>query len=79
MRTILHSDLNNFYASVECVYDPELKEIPVAVCRNRAVSETEIRRYGVMHFVRYSDTTDTDVDKCSFHGVLNQYNEYVYV
>lgn len=32
MRTILHSDLNNFYASVECVYDPKLKEIPVAVC-----------------------------------------------
>lgn len=32
MRTILHSDLNNFYASVECVYDPSLKERPIAVC-----------------------------------------------
>ena len=32
MRTILHSDLNNFYASVECVYRPELKGVPVAVC-----------------------------------------------
>lgn len=32
MRTILHSDLNNFYASVECVYNPELKKRPLAVC-----------------------------------------------
>ena len=32
MRTILHSDLNNFYASVECVYNPSLKEKPIAVC-----------------------------------------------
>jgi len=33
-RTILHVDLNNFYASVECLYRPELKSIPVAVCGN---------------------------------------------
>lgn len=32
MRTILHSDLNNFYASVECVYNPGLRDHPVAVC-----------------------------------------------
>ena len=32
MRTILHSDLNNFYASVECVYNPELRKVPLAVC-----------------------------------------------
>lgn len=32
MRTILHSDLNNFYASVECVYDPALRSVPMAVC-----------------------------------------------
>jgi DNA polymerase-4 len=31
-RTILHSDLNNFYASVECLYRPELRDKPVAVC-----------------------------------------------
>ena len=30
-RVILHSDLNNFYASVECLYQPELREKPVAV------------------------------------------------
>lgn len=28
---ILHSDLNNFYASVECLYRPELRDKPMAV------------------------------------------------
>lgn len=31
-RTILHCDLNNFYASVACRDNPELKGKPVAVC-----------------------------------------------
>lgn len=30
-RTILHSDVNNFFASVECASRPELKGLPVAV------------------------------------------------
>lgn len=33
-RAILHCDLNNFYASVECVKNPELKNKPIAVCGN---------------------------------------------
>ena len=31
MRTILHIDMNNFYASVECLYRPEIRNFPVAV------------------------------------------------
>ena len=30
-RVILHCDLNNFYASVECRYDPRLRTVPMAV------------------------------------------------
>ncbi len=32
MRIILHSDLNNFYATVECLLDPTLNGFPVVVC-----------------------------------------------
>ena len=33
-RTILHCDCNGFYASVESVLNPELQNVPMAVCGN---------------------------------------------
>ncbi len=42
MRVILHSDLNAFYASVECLYRPELKEVPMAVCGD------PLKRHGIV-------------------------------
>ena len=41
-RVILHSDLDNFYASVEILKRPDLKEKPVAVCGDRE------QRHGVV-------------------------------
>lgn len=53
-RIVLHSDLNNFYASVERILQPELAGRPVAVCGNEeerrgivlAKSE-EAKRFGI--------------------------------
>ena len=41
-RIILHADLNNFYASVECLYHPELRGKPVAVTGDPA------QRHGIV-------------------------------
>ena len=41
-RFILHSDLNNFYASVECLYNPELRNKAVAVVGD------EEKRHGIV-------------------------------
>lgn len=34
-RTILHCDMNNFYASCECAQDPSLRGRPIAVCGSK--------------------------------------------
>ena len=31
-RVILHADCNSFFASVECLLNPKLKDVPMAVC-----------------------------------------------
>ena len=53
-RTILHCDMNNFYASVECMLNPQLKGKPVAVggdVENRhgiiLAKNHEAKNYGV--------------------------------
>ena len=53
-RTILHSDCNCFYASVELLHHPELRGRPVAVCGNHdarhgiiLTADYTAKRYGV--------------------------------
>ena len=41
-RTILHIDMDNFYASVECLLNPELRDRAVIVCGD------EKKRHGVV-------------------------------
>ena len=31
MRSVLHIDMNDCYASIECLYDPSIRNLPVAV------------------------------------------------
>lgn len=53
-RVILHCDCNSFFASVECFFNPKLKDLPMAVCgddQNRhgiILAKNEIaKKYGV--------------------------------
>lgn len=55
MRTILHSDCNSFYASVEAAEDPRLLHKPVAVCGDPLLrhgiilaKSQEAKRYGII-------------------------------
>lgn len=42
MRFVLHSDLNNFYASVECLKNPKIRNVPVVVVGD------EEKRHGIV-------------------------------
>ena len=42
VRTVLHSDCNSFYASVECMEQPQLKQVPLAV------GGDEEKRHGII-------------------------------
>ncbi len=67
MRTILHCDANNFYASVECMLDSSLKGKAVAVCGDPA------KRHGIVlaknelaksYGVKTAETIHSAMSKC---------------
>lgn len=66
-RVILHSDLNHFYAAVECLHRPELRGKPVAVAGDAELRHgiiltrtPEARKYGV----KTGDAIWQAKDKC---------------
>ena len=79
-RVILHSDLNNFFASVEMVLNPELKGKPLIVCgdpkERRGVvlaKNEEAKRCGV----RTAETVASALRKCpNAQRVAPHHHEY---
>lgn len=66
-RSVLHCDLNNFFASVECVRHPELWEKPVAVCGSMAERHgiCLAKNYAAKKFnIRTGDTVLAVKQKC---------------
>ena len=61
-RIFLHSDMDRFYCAVEEKHDPQLKNIPFAVCGDPAMRHSIVmsasslaRRYGVRAGLRFAD------------------------
>ncbi len=66
-RVILHCDCNSFFASVECFFNPKLKNLPMAVCgdpENRhgiILAKNELaKKYGV----KTAETIQQAKEKC---------------
>lgn len=80
-RVILHSDLNNFFASVETVLNPEFKGKPLVVCgdpklRHGVVlaKNEEAKKLGI----KTGDTVYSALEKCPhLQMVQSHYHEYV--
>ncbi len=80
-RVILHSDLNNFFASVETLFSKELKNVPLAVCGDKerrhgiVLAKNEIaKKYGV----KTGETIASAMRKCPFLVTRpSRYKEYV--
>ena len=82
-RIILHCDLNSFYASVELLSHPELKDVPAAVCGDPAsrhgiilAKNDPAKKYGV----QTAETIWLDRKKCPNLILLpphhERYHEY---
>lgn len=80
-RVILHSDLNNFFASVETLFSKELKNVPLAVCGDKearhgiVLAKNEIaKKYGI----KTGETISSALRKCPFLVTRPcRYKEYV--
>ncbi len=79
-RVILHCDMNNFYASVECLYNPDIRALPVAVCGDPAARHGIILAKNMLaksKGVKTGETIWQARQKCpDLHLVLPHYTRY---
>lgn len=80
-RVILHSDLNNFFASVETLESSGLEDIPLAVCgdvearHGIVLAKNELaKRYGI----KTGETVSSALEKCPLLTIRSvRYGKYV--
>lgn len=82
-RIILHCDLNNFFASVSLLYNPTLKDLPVAVCgdsENRhgiVLAKNEIaKKFGVKTAEAIFEAKRKCPDLVTLPPLYKEYEEY---
>lgn len=82
-RIILHCDLNNFFASVSLLYNPTLKELPVAVCgdsENRhgiVLAKNEIaKKFGVKTAEAIFEAKRKCPELVTLPPLYNEYEKY---
>ena len=82
-RTVLHCDCNSFFASVECMLDPSLSSVPMAVCGSEEdrhgivlAKNEKAKAYGI----RTAETVWSAKKKCKDLVVVHpHHNEYIKV
>ena len=82
-RTVLHCDCNSFFASVECMLDPSLSSVPMAVCGSEEdrhgivlAKNEKAKAYGI----KTAETVWSAKKKCRDLVVVHPHrNEYVKV
>lgn len=82
-RIILHCDLNNFFASVSLLYNPTLKDLPIAVCgesENRhgiVLAKNEIaKKFGVKTAEAIFEAKRKCPDLVTLPPLYKEYEEY---
>ncbi len=82
-RIILHSDLNNFFASVSLQFNPTLKDLPVAVCGDKenrhgiVLAKNEIaKKYGIKTAEPIFSAKNKCPDLVTLPAIYEKYEEY---
>ena len=82
-RIILHCDLNNFFASVSLLFNPTLKNLPVAVCGDKenrhgiVLAKNEIAKsYGVKTAEAIFEAKHKCPNLVTLPPIYDKYEEY---